>query len=224
MIKPALNANLQRLLKFVKTLGKTKMKILALSFSPREQGNTELLLDQVLHGARQQGADTELYRTADKDIRPCDACGVCFKTGECPIQDDMQEVYAKTLDADGIVFGSPVYFYNITAQGKAVIDRTLALGHSGRTLANKAGGIVVVGGSLGLIDAVKDLYFYMIVHQMLPANFISAYSSNRATSKGWRNAWARPWISGSSLLRSRRSGSPIRSIKANHIGYGTHTW
>jgi len=201
------------------------MKILALSFSPREQGNTELLLDRVLHGARQHGADTELYRTADKDIRPCDACGGCFKTGECPIQDDMQEVYAKMLEADGIVFGSPVYFYNITAQGKAVIDRTLALGHSGRTLANKTGGIVVVGGSLGLIDAVKDLYFYMIVHQMLPANFIAAYSSNKGDVKRLEKCLSVAAELGKQLVKIADKGFTYpEDVKANHIGYGTHTW
>ncbi len=201
------------------------MKILALSFSPREQGNTELLLDHVLQGARQHGADTELYRTADKDIRPCDACGVCFKSGECPIQDDMQEVYAKMLEADGIVFGSPVYFYNITAQGKAVIDRTLALGHSGWTLANKTGGIVVVGGSLGLIDAVKDLYFYMIVHQMLPANFIAAYSSNKGDVKRLEKCRSAAADLGKQLVKiAEKKFTYPEDVKANHIGYGTHTW
>lgn len=59
------------------------MQILGLSFSPRAQGNTELLLDTVLIGARQQGAETELYRVADKDIKPCDGCISCWTTGEC---------------------------------------------------------------------------------------------------------------------------------------------
>ena len=103
------------------------MKILGLSFSPREKGNTELLLEKVFEGARQLGADTELYTVADKDIKPCDGCGSCFKTGECHIRDDMQKLYEKLLQAEGIVFGTPVYFYNMTAQGKTVIDRTITL-------------------------------------------------------------------------------------------------
>jgi multimeric flavodoxin WrbA len=137
----------------------------------------------------------------------------------------MQEVYAKMLEADGIVFGSPVYFYNITAQGKAVIDRTLALGHSGRTLANKTGGIVVVGGSLGLIDAVKDLYFYMIVHQMLPANFIAAYSSNKGDVKRLEKCMSAAADLGKQLVKIVEKGFTYpEDVKANHIGYGTHTW
>ena len=76
------------------------MDILALSFSPREQGNTELLLEEVLLGARQHGSSTELYRVAGKDIQACDGCGSCWKTGECHIKDDMQDVYEKMLGAD----------------------------------------------------------------------------------------------------------------------------
>jgi multimeric flavodoxin WrbA len=159
------------------------MKVLGLSFSPREQGNTELLLDAVLAGAGQEGAATELYRVAGKNIQPCDACGVCFKTGECPIDDDMQGLYLKMLEADGIIFGTPVYFYNMTAQGKLAIDRTIALNHGGKSLANKVGAVVAVGGSLGLVDAVKDLYFYMVTRQMLPASFVAAYGSNKGDVK-----------------------------------------
>jgi multimeric flavodoxin WrbA len=97
------------------------------------------------------GAQTELYRISDKDIKPCDGCSSCFKTGECPIKDDMPELCDRMLEADGIIFGTPVYFYNMTAQGKAVIDRTIVLGRPERSLANKVGGIIVVGGSLGLM-------------------------------------------------------------------------
>lgn len=103
------------------------MKLLGLSFSPREMGNTELLLEKVFSGARQLNAETELFRVAGKDIKACDGCGSCFKTGTCHVQDDMQDLYNKLAEADGIVFGTPVYFYNMTAQGKAIIDRTIAL-------------------------------------------------------------------------------------------------
>jgi hypothetical protein len=63
------------------------------------------------------------------------------------------------------------------------MDRTIAPGRGGRTLAHKPGGIVVAGGSLGLIDAVKDLYFYMIVRQIIPANFVAAYASGKGDVK-----------------------------------------
>ncbi len=201
------------------------MKVLGLSFSPREYGNTELLLDNVFTGAGQLGAETELFRVADKKIAPCTGCGSCYKTGECRIRDDMQELYVKMQAADGIVFGTPVYYYNMTAQGKTVIDRTLALGHSGKGLRNKVGGVVVVGGSLGLVDAVKDLYFFMVIHQMIPANFIAAYASNKGDVEKLNKCMQAATDLGMQMVKIVESGfSYPEEFRANHIGYGTHTW
>lgn len=198
------------------------MKILGLSFSPRTQGNTEILLGEALRGAQEEGAETELYRVADKDIKPCDGCGSCRKTGECHIKDDMQDLYKKLLEADGIIYGTPVYFYNMTAQGKTVIDRTIALSQPGRNLANKVGGIIAVAGSLGLVDAVKDLYFYMVTRRMLPANFIAAYAGPKGDVKNLEKC----------LKATRGLGQEMVQIAARkfeypsggtHIAYGTHT-
>ena len=151
------------------------MKILGLSFSPRKNGNTMLLLNEALKGAQQEGADIELYSVADKNIKPCDGCRACYKTGICHTQDDMQELFEKLLAADGIIFGSPVYFYSMTAQAKMVIDRTISFNRPERSLANKVGGVIVVAGSQGNVDVLKEFYFYMATRQMLPANFISVY-------------------------------------------------
>lgn len=151
------------------------MKILALSFSPREEGNTEIMLCEALLGAQTEGAEIEFYSVAGKNIQPCDGCAACFRTGQCHIQDDMQALYDKMLAADGIIFGTPIHFYYMTSQARAVIDRTIALNHPDRNLSNKVGGIIVVGSNLGLSNALKDLYFYIIVRRMLPANFVAAY-------------------------------------------------
>ncbi|MCK4863555.1 MAG: flavodoxin family protein [Dehalococcoidales bacterium] len=198
------------------------MKILGLSFSPRTQGNTEILLDEALSGARQEGAETELYSIAGKDIKPCDGCWGCRKAGECHIKDDMQELYTKMLEADGIIYGTPVYFYNMTGQGKTVIDRTIALGQPGRNLANKVGGVIAVAGSFGLVDAVKDLYFYMITRRMLPASFIAAYAGGKGDVKNLEKC----------MKATRELGQEMAQIAAKkfeypaggtHIAYGTHT-
>jgi len=151
------------------------MKILGLSCSPRKGGNTVQLLEEALNGARQEGAEVELYSVAGKSIEPCDGCRVCDKTGRCHIKDDMQGLYDKLLEADGIIFGTPVYFYSMTAQAKAIIDRTIAFSQPERSLANKVGGVIVVAASQGTTDALKDLYFYMITRQIIPASFIAAY-------------------------------------------------
>jgi multimeric flavodoxin WrbA len=151
------------------------VKILGLSCSPRKLGNTVTLLSQVLDGAKAEGAEVELYSVHGKNIGPCTACGGCSKTGECTINDDMQDLYAKLLESDGIVFGTPVYFYGMTAQAKAIIDRSFAMNKPEKSLANKVAGVVVTGGSMGLVDALKDLYFYMVTRQMVPANYVAAY-------------------------------------------------
>ena len=151
------------------------MKILGLSCSPRKQGNTMILLEEALKGAKQEGAEVELFSIAGKTIEPCDGCRACDKTGRCHIKDDMQGLYEKLLESDGIIFGTPVYFYSMTAQAKAIIDRTIAFSQPERSLANKVGGVIAVAGSQGTTDALKDLYFYMVTRQILPANFVAAY-------------------------------------------------
>lgn len=151
------------------------MKILGLCCSPRTKGNTEQLMTVALEGSRQEGAETELYSLAGKEIKPCTACGACAGGGVCSIRDDMDEVYPKLLEADGIIFGSPIYYYTLAAQAKALIDRTFALNQPGKNLANKVGGVIVTAGSMGLVDGLKDLYFYMVTKQIIPANFVAAY-------------------------------------------------
>lgn len=119
------------------------MKVLFILGSPRKGGNTELLLEPVMQGVIAAGSGCELVRVADLDIHPCLACGGCTETGECVVQDDMQQLYKKIDDADRIVVGSPIYFYGVTAQVKAFIDRCQALWSRkyllGKRLAGKTG-------------------------------------------------------------------------------------
>lgn len=102
-------------------------KVLILSGSPRKDGNSDILCNQFAKGALEAGNQVEVVRVADKKIAPCRACYYCRShNGECVIKDDMAEVLQKMIDADVIVLASPVYFYSIDAQLKAVIDRTVA--------------------------------------------------------------------------------------------------
>lgn len=102
-------------------------KILILSGSPRKGGNSDLLCDEFMRGAVESGNDAEKIRVAEKKIGYCRACYYCRQSnGICAIKDDMAEILQKMIDADVIVLASPVYFYSIDAQLKAVIDRTVA--------------------------------------------------------------------------------------------------
>lgn len=200
------------------------MKILGLSCSPRKSGNTEILLGEALNGAQHEGAEVELYSVSGKEIKPCDGCWSCYGTGECHIKDDMQTLYQKMIEADGIIFGTPIYIYSMTAQAKALIDRTLALSTPERSLANKVGGVIVVAGSIGIIDAVKDLYFYIVMRKMLPANLVAAYANNKGDIRKMEQG----------MKAARELGREMVQIAAkqfefpgefarNFFAYGTHT-
>jgi multimeric flavodoxin WrbA len=95
--------------------------------SPRKRGNTELLLEQIRPALGGTDNACELIRLPDLDIHPCTGCGACEKTGICVVKDDMQALYEKISQADRIIIGSPIYFYNLTAQSKLFIDRCQAL-------------------------------------------------------------------------------------------------
>ncbi len=102
-------------------------KVLILSGSPRKGGNSDLLCDAFARGAQESGHAVEKIRVAAQKIRPCSACYYCHEHGgECVHKDDMAALLQKMIDADVIVLASPVYFYAIDAQLKAVIDRTVA--------------------------------------------------------------------------------------------------
>lgn len=101
-------------------------KILILSGSPRKNGNSDILCDEFMRGALEAGNEVEKIRVAEISIGYCRACYACRETGVCAIKDDMAEVLQRMIDADVIVLASPVYFYSIDAQLKAVIDRTVA--------------------------------------------------------------------------------------------------
>ncbi len=103
------------------------MKVLGILGSPRRGGNSEILLKTFLEGAAGAGAEVEEINLRDLKISPCLEIYHCFKDGTCPIKDDMREIYDKLLEADVVALASPVFFYGVSAQSKAMIDRTQAL-------------------------------------------------------------------------------------------------
>lgn len=99
------------------------MNILGIGGSPRVGGNTDTLLDGVLSGAIDGGARTEKIVLNLLNFRPCQECGGCDRAGICVIEDDMKLVYAKVAAADNIVVATPLFFRNVSAQLKTMIDR-----------------------------------------------------------------------------------------------------
>lgn len=104
-----------------------KKNVLILSGSPRKNGNSELLCEEFLRGADEAGHEVEIVPLFDKKINYCRGCYYCEEHGgTCAIKDDMAGILEKISEADVIVLASPVYFYSICAQMKAVIDRCVA--------------------------------------------------------------------------------------------------
>lgn len=104
-------------------------KILAVVSSPRKGGNSELLVDRFIEGAREAGHTVEKLCLREKKLSPCIACEACLRNGgSCIQKDDMGEILDQIIAADVIVLSTPVYYYSISAQLKMMIDRTLAGG------------------------------------------------------------------------------------------------
>jgi multimeric flavodoxin WrbA len=106
-----------------------KVKVLGIVGSPRQGGNTEELVDEVLRGARDAGASFEKIRLSELEIAPCDACDSCVDTGECVQGDDMPELLTKMLESQVWVLGTPVYWWGPSAQFKLFVDRWYSQAH-----------------------------------------------------------------------------------------------
>jgi multimeric flavodoxin WrbA len=107
----------------VRVEGSDAMKVLGISTSPRIKGNSDLLLRRALAGAESAGASVEYVRLADYEIGPCIECNACYTNGQCKVQDDYDTLLEKILDADRLVFATPVFFMSVCAQAKNLIDR-----------------------------------------------------------------------------------------------------
>lgn len=100
-------------------------KVLILSSSPRKGGNSDLLCEEFMKGAQENGNDVEKIFIANQKINYCMGCGVCNSTHQCVQNDDMVEILDKIVSADVIVIATPVYFYSMNGQLKTLIDRTV---------------------------------------------------------------------------------------------------
>jgi multimeric flavodoxin WrbA len=141
------------------------MKVVAFNGSPRKEGNTARLLQEVLAALEREGIATELVQIAGKKIHGCTACMKCFENqdGRCVFDDDViNECIAKMAEADGIIIGSPTYFADVSTETKALIDRAgfVAIANGGM-LARKVGAAVVAvrrAGAIHAYDTINHLF------------------------------------------------------------------
>ncbi|MGI6106197.1 MAG: flavodoxin family protein [Raoultibacter sp.] len=145
------------------------MRILAINGSHRKGKCTADLLNIALDEAKAKGAETELIELPDYEVNYCIACNKCLMNKTCTVEDDMQGIVEKMLDADGIILGSPDYFSNVTARMKTFFDRTRFLHMVENQLKGKVGGIVTVAGlcNTGLEPTLDVLERWFVTQEML---------------------------------------------------------
>lgn len=147
------------------------MKVVAFNGSPRKEGNTHLLIQRVLGELHKEGIETESIHFGGKPLRGCTACLKCVekKNKECVLPDDgLNDYVAKMEQAEGIILASPVYFSNVTAEMKALIDRAGFVSKAnGGLLRRKVGAAVVVMRRAGATIAFSDLNFFFGIQEMI---------------------------------------------------------
>jgi multimeric flavodoxin WrbA len=148
-----------------------KHEMLVVMGSPRKQGNSAALANQVIEGAQSKGARVDRYLLSKMDIHACIACNGCRKekaTG-CVVDDEMQSLYPKLRQADSIVIASPIYWFSVSAQTKAFIDRWYALNKTPGTFAGKKIAMVLafadpdvfVSGAVNALRMCQDICGYL---------------------------------------------------------------
>ena len=141
------------------------MKVVAFNGSPRKDGNTTILINRVFRELEEEGIQTELVQLSGKEIHGCIACYKCVenKDRRCAVKTDAANEYIeKMIEADGIILGSPVYFTDVTAEMKALIDRAgfVSLANGGM-YKNKVGAVVVAvrrSGATHTLDTMSHLF------------------------------------------------------------------
>ena len=133
------------------------MKITILNGSPRHNGNTQIMADTFAKAAQENGHTATVLNIANLHIRGCMDCKYCYShEGKCVQDDDMKKVFAELSDTDLLVFASPVYWFDITAQEKAAIDRLYAFGATGFPFTKTA--LLLDSHSEGVYDAAIAMY------------------------------------------------------------------
>jgi multimeric flavodoxin WrbA len=182
------------------------MRTIAFLGSPRKDGNTELLLMEAIRGVREtSGGEVTIFNLNLMNIKPCQDCGGCEKTGECVLEDDMPKIYPEIRAADRVILASPIFFFGLSAQSKTMIDRCQSFWCE-KYLLKKAiqpgrygrkGLLIVVGGmkkevGIQCADACAKAFFRTISvgeHQVLSFLGVDAKGAIRDHPTGLKDAF-----------------------------------
>jgi multimeric flavodoxin WrbA len=143
------------------------LKAIGIVGSPRKGGNSEILAAHCLQSIAEEGIETELVSLAGLDIKGCNACKYCFEHDGCSIEDDLQPVYAKMVEADAIIVASPVYYSSATSLVKGLLERAGFMSIRTRVFAGKVGGPLVVARRAGKTLAFVELLQWFHIMQII---------------------------------------------------------
>lgn len=151
------------------------MKVVAFNGSARKDGNTAILLNHVLKELEKKEIETELIQLSGKKLNGCAACYKCSenKNGRCAVDsDDVNRYIKKMVDADGVIFGSPTYFSDLTAGLKALMERAGMVSRANDGLFRHKVGAAVVsvrrGGAIHAFDSIN--HFFLITQMIIPGS------------------------------------------------------
>ena len=141
------------------------MKVIGINGSPRKEGNTSIMIKKTLSVLETEGIKTSFIQLGGENIHGCTACYQCGrnKNKKCAIGNDcFNEIFARMLDADGIIIGSPTYFADVTTEVKALIDRAGFVARANdNLLQHKVGAAAVAvrrGGGIHAFDTINHLF------------------------------------------------------------------
>jgi len=150
------------------------MKVVAFNGSPRQNGNTAVLINRVLKELTVEGIETDFIQLGGQQIHGCMACGICRKqkNKQCKIDDNINQYIQKMAEADGIILGSPTYFSMMTPELKALIDRAGYVARSNDFLFKRKVGAAIVAvrrtGAMPTFDAIN--HFFLINEMIVPGS------------------------------------------------------
>ena len=143
-------------------------KIILISGSPKTDGNTVQLMQECVKAIHEYGVETEVISFAGMNIQSCGACGKCSETGECDIQDGLNEVIAKIRGAQGLIVGTPVYFGTARGDVMAALQRIGYVSmRSNKFLSGMVGGPVAVARRGGQTSTLQEMLMFFLINDMI---------------------------------------------------------
>src|SRR4030043_562215 len=154
-------------------------RVLIFTASPRVNGNSTILASRAAEGVKAGGGEPEVVSIGHLKIAPCNACDSCISQPEagCVIKDDMQPLYQRNKDARGIIFATPIYWFNMSAQMKLLIDRTYAIQGKGYwAFTRKDVGVILTYGDEDVFASggINALRSFQDICAFVKANYVGA--------------------------------------------------